>query len=108
MAAAVTRRVNALRVEAPDGYAVADVESGRGASEEADTPMGKRVADAKDDVWVAADEGDTAGTGSGGGRPLLFRTMKVRGGILHPYRSSRAHIIQLAVLVHCYAYYTPV
>uniref|UniRef100_A0ACD5U858 Uncharacterized protein n=1 Tax=Avena sativa TaxID=4498 RepID=A0ACD5U858_AVESA len=83
MAAAVTRRLHALRVEAPDGHAVADVESGRGASEEADTPVAKRVADAKDDVWVAADEeGDVPGTG----RPLLFRTMKVKGSILHPYR----------------------
>ncbi|KAM0832062.1 hypothetical protein ACQ4PT_065134 [Festuca glaucescens] len=77
MAAAVTRRVNALRVEAP----AADLESGRGASEEA----AKRAVDAKDDVWVAADEGDTASTG-GGSRPLLFRTMKVKGRILHPYR----------------------
>nr|AZJ17156.1 cellulose synthase-like CslF4 [Avena sativa] len=73
MAAAVTRRVNALRV---------DVESGRGASEEADTPVAKRVLDAKDDVWVAADEGDVPGAA----RPLLFRTMKVKGSILHPYR----------------------
>ncbi|KAK1697746.1 hypothetical protein QYE76_014443 [Lolium multiflorum] len=77
MAAAVTRRVNALRVEAP----AADVESGRGAPEEA----AKRAVDAKDDVWVAADEGDTASTG-GASRPLLFRTMKVKGSILHPYR----------------------
>uniref|UniRef100_A0ACD5V0A7 Uncharacterized protein n=1 Tax=Avena sativa TaxID=4498 RepID=A0ACD5V0A7_AVESA len=82
MAAAVTRRLHALRVEAPDGHAVADVESGRGASEGADTPVAKRVVDAKDDVWVAADEGDVPGTG----RPLLFRTMKVKGSILHPYR----------------------
>jgi hypothetical protein len=80
MAAAVTRRVNALRVEAP----AADVESGRGAPEEA----AKRAVGAKDDVWVAADEGDTASTG-GASRPLLFRTMKVKGSILHPYRSSR-------------------
>ena len=39
---------------------------------------------AKDDVWVA-EEGDMSGASAG--RPLLFRTMKVKGSILHPYRS---------------------
>ncbi|KAM3215474.1 hypothetical protein ACQJBY_067474 [Aegilops geniculata] len=39
---------------------------------------------AKDDVWVAAEEGDMSGASAG--RPLLFRTMKVKGSILHPYR----------------------
>ncbi|VAH29135.1 unnamed protein product [Triticum turgidum subsp. durum] len=80
MAAAVTRRANALRVEAPDGNA----ESGR-ASLAADSPAAKRAADAKDDVWVAADEGDTSGAIAGdGNRPPLFRTFKVKGSILHP------------------------
>ena len=79
MAAAVTRRANALRAEAPDGNA----ESGR-ASLAADSPAAKRAVDAKDDVWVAADEGVMSGDGN---RPMLFRTMKVKGSILHPYRS---------------------
>jgi hypothetical protein len=35
------------------------------------------------DVWIPADEEDTSGDGI---RPLLFRTMKVKGSILHPYR----------------------
>ncbi|XBI97078.1 hypothetical protein VPH35_033279 [Triticum aestivum] len=72
MAAAVTRRVNALRVEVPDGNADA-----------ANAPAAKRILDAKDDVWVSADEGTNAGNGN---QPLLFRTMKVKGSILHSYR----------------------
>ncbi|KAM0832058.1 hypothetical protein ACQ4PT_065130 [Festuca glaucescens] len=84
MAAAVTRRANALRIETLDGYAVADVESGRGARAAADSPPAKRT---KDDVWVSADEGEMPGNVSGdGARPLLFRTMKVKACILHPYR----------------------
>ncbi|KAK1697747.1 hypothetical protein QYE76_014444 [Lolium multiflorum] len=84
MAAAVTRRANALRIDTPDGYAVADVESGRGACAAADSPPAKRT---KDDVWVAADEGEMPGNVSGDcARPLLFRTMKVKASILHPYR----------------------
>ena len=90
MAAAVIRRVNALRVETADVYAVADVESGGGASATADSPPAKRVVvdGAKDDVWVPADEGEMSGNVTGDGtRPLLFRTMKVKASILHPYRS---------------------
>uniref|UniRef100_A0A0D9X063 Glycosyltransferase 2-like domain-containing protein n=1 Tax=Leersia perrieri TaxID=77586 RepID=A0A0D9X063_9ORYZ len=87
-AAAVTRRNNAaLRVEANkgnDGSAAADGDNGRW------SPATKREDDgAKDDVWVAVDEsavsGATAG-GSDGGRPMLYRTYKVKGRILHPYR----------------------
>jgi hypothetical protein len=86
-AAAVTRRVNAiasLHVEATNG---ADEESRRSSSGADDSPVAKRINDAaaKDnDVWVAAQEGDMpAGNSS---QPLLFRTMKVKGSILHPYR----------------------
>jgi hypothetical protein len=90
MAAAVTRRANALRIDTPDGYAVADVESGRGACAAADSPPAKRT---KDDVWVAADEGEMPGNVSGDcARPLLFRTMKVKASILHPYRSRSARL----------------
>lgn len=49
---------------------------------------------AKDDVWVAADEGGMSGT-SAGNRPLLFRTMKVKGSILHPYRSVWTGVISI-------------
>ncbi|XBI14241.1 hypothetical protein VPH35_140857 [Triticum aestivum] len=59
---------------------------------------------AKDDVWVAADEGDMSGTSAGdGNRPLLFRTMKVKGSILHPYRSvaSFAALWVLSCRKHC-------
>ena len=48
----------------------------------ADAAEGRR---ARDDVWVAAEEGDMSEASAG--RPLLFRTMKVKGSILHPYRS---------------------
>ncbi|KAM0832060.1 hypothetical protein ACQ4PT_065132 [Festuca glaucescens] len=75
MAATVTRRTNALRIDTPDGYAVADVESGRGASAAVDSPPAKHT---KDDVWVAADEGEMPGNISGDvAQPLLFRTMKL-------------------------------
>ncbi|XBI05296.1 hypothetical protein VPH35_133473 [Triticum aestivum] len=47
----------------------------------ADAAEGRR---ARDDVWVAAEEGDMSEASAG--RPLLFRTMKVKGSILHPYR----------------------
>ncbi|KAM3391806.1 hypothetical protein ACQJBY_013111 [Aegilops geniculata] len=77
MAAAVIRRSNALRVDVLDGEAIA-------VSIAADSPVAKRGLAAKDDVWVAADEGGMSG--DGGNRPLLFRTMKVKGSILHPYR----------------------
>jgi len=85
--AAVTRRVNAiasLHVDATNG---ADEESRRSSSAADDSPVVKRINDAaaKDnDVWVAVQEGDMpAGNSS---QPLLFRTMKVKGSILHPYR----------------------
>jgi len=84
--AAVTRRVNAiasLHVDATNG---ADEESRRSSSAADDSPLTKRInAAAKDnDVWVAVQEGDMpAGNSS---QPLLFRTMKVKGSILHPYR----------------------
>lgn len=84
MAAAVTRRINALRVEPLNSNDVANGEGGR-TSTAAESPTAKRINDAKDNVWVAVDEGDM----SGNGRPLLFRTMKVKGSILHPYRSGR-------------------
>ncbi|KAF0905130.1 hypothetical protein E2562_000927 [Oryza meyeriana var. granulata] len=84
-AAAVTRRNNAgLRLDATNGDAVAtDGDNGRRRS-----PAAKRVNDGgKDDVWVAVDESDVSGaTGGDGGRPTLFRTYKVKGRILHPYR----------------------
>jgi mixed-linked glucan synthase len=87
-AAAVTRRVNAsLHVEPT--RANGDGESRR-SSAAADSPVAKRISDAKDrDVWVAVEEGDVSGTGNGS-RAALFRTMKVKGSILHPYRSVRA------------------
>jgi hypothetical protein len=88
-AAAVTRRVNAiasLDVEATNGV-VAGEESRRSSSAADDSPVAKRIDDAaaKDnDVWVAIQEGDMpAGNSS---QPVLFRTMKVKGSILHPYR----------------------
>ncbi|KQK15829.1 mixed-linked glucan synthase 2 [Brachypodium distachyon] len=81
MAAVVTRRANA-RVEALD----ADAESGVHGRTTADSPVAKRVIDAKDDVWVAADEGGDMYSGTDASRPILFRTMKVKGSILHPYR----------------------
>ncbi|CAL5072217.1 unnamed protein product [Urochloa decumbens] len=79
MAAAVSRRINAaLHVEATgDGESRHDIGV-------ADSPTAKRINDAKDnDVWVPVQEGDVPGDSS---RPLLFRTMKVKGSILHPYR----------------------
>ncbi|CAD6255029.1 unnamed protein product [Miscanthus lutarioriparius] len=86
-AAAVTRRVNAiasLHVDATNG---ADEESRRSSSAADNSPVAKRINDAaaKDnDVWVAVQEGDMpAGNSS---QPLLFRTMKVKGSIVHPYR----------------------
>lgn len=95
-AAAVTRRVNAiasLHVEATNG--VADEESKRTSSAAADdSPVAKRINDAaakdNDDVWVAVQEGDMP-SGSSSGQPLLFRTMKVKGSILHPYRLLFCH-----------------
>ncbi|CAN6219181.1 unnamed protein product [Urochloa humidicola] len=83
MAAAVTRRINAaLHVEAT-GNGAADGESRRD-SGVAYSPTAKRINDAKDnDVWVPVQEGDVPVDSS---RPLLFRTMKVKGTILHPYR----------------------
>ncbi|XP_062187710.1 mixed-linked glucan synthase 4-like [Phragmites australis] len=88
MAAAVTRRVNGgLHVEPTNGNGVANGENRRDGAP-ADSPVAKRINDAKDsDVWVAVEEGDMSGTGDGdSSRPLLFRTMKVKGSILHPYR----------------------
>ena len=83
MAAAVTRRINAsLHVEAT-GNSAADGESRRD-SAAAYSPAAKRINDAKDsDVWVAVQEGDMPGDST---QALLFRTMKVKGSILHPYR----------------------
>nr|CAB3454607.1 unnamed protein product [Digitaria exilis] len=82
-AAAVTRRINAgLHIEAT-GNGVAEVDSRR-SSASAYSPTAKRINDAKDsDVWVPVQEGDMPGDPS---RALLFRTMKVKGSILHPYR----------------------
>ncbi|KAL6657842.1 hypothetical protein ACP70R_005622 [Stipagrostis hirtigluma subsp. patula] len=88
MAAAVTRRVHgSLHVEPANGNGVANVESWHN-SAAADSPMIKRNNAAMDnDVWVAMEEGDMSGASSGdSSRPLLFRTMKVKGSILHPYR----------------------
>ncbi|KAL6856093.1 hypothetical protein ACP4OV_018895 [Aristida adscensionis] len=89
-ASAVTRRVHAsLQVEPANGNGMATGESWRGGTE-ADSPMAERNNDAKDnDVWVAVEEGDMLGasnSNSNSSRPLLFRTMKVKGSILHPYR----------------------
>jgi hypothetical protein len=84
--AAVTRRINAgLHVEAVTFNGVADGENRRNSAAAAYSPTAKRISDAKDsDVWVAVQEGDVpAGDSS---RSLLFRTMKVKGSILHPYR----------------------
>ncbi|KAL5197949.1 hypothetical protein ABZP36_001461 [Zizania latifolia] len=91
-AAAVTRRTNAglLHVEAAtngDGGG-GEGESGRW------TPAAKRPVNegGKGDVWVAVDEADVSGGAAAaagcedGGRPPLFRTYKVKGSILHPYR----------------------
>jgi hypothetical protein len=91
MAAAVTRRINAsLHVEAT-GNGAADGESRRD-SAAAHSPAAKRINDAKDsdDVWVAVQEGAMPGDSS---RALLFRTMKVKGSILHPYRLIRPSIV---------------
>lgn len=88
MAAAVTRRVG-LHVEATNGGA--DDESRRNSSAADHSPVAKRINDAAakgNDVWVAAQEGDmpAAAAGNSSQPPLLFRTMKVKGSILHPYR----------------------
>jgi mixed-linked glucan synthase len=85
MAAAVTRRVNAsLHVELTS--ANGDLESRR-SSVAADSPVAKQISDAMDsDVWMAVEEGDVSRTGNGS-RPALFRAMKVKGSIMHPYRS---------------------
>lgn len=46
----------------------------------------------KDKYWVAADEGEMAAAiadgGEDGRRPLLYRTFKVKGILLHPYRCA--------------------
>ncbi|BAF21860.1 mixed-linked glucan synthase 2 [Oryza sativa Japonica Group] len=87
-AAAVTRRINAaLRVDATSG----DVAAGADGQNGRRSPVAKRVNDGgggKDDVWVAVDEKDVCGArgGDGAARPPLFRTYKVKGSILHPYR----------------------
>jgi mixed-linked glucan synthase len=89
MAAAVTRRVG-LHVEATNGGA--DDESRRNSSAADHSPVAKRINDAaanakRNDVWVAAQEGEMpAAAGNSSQPPLLFRTMKVKGSILHPYR----------------------
>ncbi|KAK3125327.1 hypothetical protein QOZ80_7BG0603390 [Eleusine coracana subsp. coracana] len=86
MAAAVTRRIHAsLHVEHSNG--VGNGESLHN-SAGAYSPVAKRISDAKDsDVWVAVEEGDVSGAGTGNSsRAVLFRTMKVKGSILHPYR----------------------
>ncbi|XP_062189873.1 putative mixed-linked glucan synthase 1 [Phragmites australis] len=89
MTAAVTRRINAgLHVELSNGSGVADGESRR-SNTAVDSPVAKQINDAKDnDVWVAVEEGDMSGTCAIDlcSRPVLFRTMKVKGSILHPYR----------------------
>jgi mixed-linked glucan synthase len=89
MAGAVTHRVNAtgLHVVEPTS-ANRNGESRRGSSS-ADSPVAKWINDAKDsNVWVAVDEGEVSGTSAGNScRAVLFRTMKVKGSILGPYRS---------------------
>nr|BAJ91893.1 predicted protein [Hordeum vulgare subsp. vulgare] len=46
----------------------------------------------KDKYWVAVDEGEMAAAiadgGEDGRRPLLYRTFKVKGILLHPYRCA--------------------
>lgn len=84
MAVPATRRIYAgLRVEPTNG------QCGR-TSAAADSPAAKRINGAKDNnVWVAVDEGGMSGTVAGDSRrPVLFHTMKVKGSILHPYRSG--------------------
>ncbi|KAJ1276967.1 hypothetical protein BS78_05G257600 [Paspalum vaginatum] len=81
MAAAVTRRINnaSLHVEPTSGNG-----ESRRDSEADDPARPNRINDAMEsDVWVAVKEGDMPADSS---RPLLFRTMKVKGSILHPYR----------------------
>ena len=89
-AVAVTRRINAsLHVEAT-GNGAADGESRRD-SAAAYSPAAKRINDAKDsDVWVAVQEGDMPGDST---QALLFRTMKIKGSILHPYRLIWSSIV---------------
>lgn len=51
-----------------------------------------KQAGAKGKYWVAADKAERrAAKESGGedGRPLLFRTYKVKGALLHPYRYAQ-------------------
>ncbi|BAT02063.1 Os07g0552400 [Oryza sativa Japonica Group] len=81
-AAAVTRRNNAaLRVDATNGDTAARADG----QNERRSPAAKRVNDdVGGDVWVAVDEADVSG--ASGGRPPLFRTYKVKGIVLHPYR----------------------
>ncbi|PWZ15869.1 Mixed-linked glucan synthase 2 [Zea mays] len=103
MAAAVTRRVG-LHVEATNGGA--DDESRRNSSAADHSPVAKRINDAaanakRNDVWVAAQEGEMpAAAGNSSQPPLLFRTMKVKGSILHPYRKM-AHGGKIDTLIKC-------
>uniref|UniRef100_A0A0D9X062 Uncharacterized protein n=1 Tax=Leersia perrieri TaxID=77586 RepID=A0A0D9X062_9ORYZ len=86
--ATVTRRINAaLHVDATNGNGVA---GGDAAAATGSHTAKRNISDGgkDDDVWVAVDEADVSGAsgGDGGGRPPLFRTYKVKGSILHPYR----------------------
>ena len=59
----------------------------------------------KDKYWVAADEGEMAAATQDGGedgrRPLLYRTFKVKGILLHPYRCVRLPRISHDFLFEC-------
>lgn len=89
MAAAVTRRIHtSLHVE-PSNNGIGNGESPRN-NAAADSPMAKRIGDIKDnDVWESVEEGEVSGAGAGNSsRAVLFQTLKVKGSILHPYRSG--------------------
>uniref|UniRef100_J3MLW4 Glycosyltransferase 2-like domain-containing protein n=1 Tax=Oryza brachyantha TaxID=4533 RepID=J3MLW4_ORYBR len=87
-AAAVTRRTNTA------GFRVEITSNGAGGGGDGQDgrwpPASRRVGDGggRDDVWVSVDEAEVSSgaSGGGGGRPTLFRTYKVKGSILHPYR----------------------
>lgn len=62
---------------------------------------GARKISANDKYWVAADEEEMRAVKESGGedgRPLLFRTFKIKGALLHPYRCVTAYSLVIHFL----------
>jgi hypothetical protein len=80
----------AVTVEDDGGLAVPLLADGSGATKTEE----ECGAEAEGKYWVAADEAERQAVtdcGAEDGRALLFRTYKLRGAILHPYRYLCTH-----------------